>query len=203
VVVAVWSYPAVQRVEDGVPAAIIAYRGGHGAAFDPLANNIRRDAKPFRGFGKRYALATVNRDDHAGRAGRGLPFLGGAFVASTRPGASDPGAPGADSATSEGSRSRRVAMHAVIRKYTADPEVAKEMQSKAAHLEQTMRQTPGFVAYYFLTTDDGVATITITEDAAGTQESMGRAANWVRDNLTSKLGPPEVIRGETLISTTR
>jgi hypothetical protein len=94
-------------------------------------------------------------------------------------------------------------MHAVIRKYTAGPEVAKEMQSKAAHLEQTMRQTPGFVAYYFLTTDDGVATITITEDAAGTQESMGRAANWVRDNLTSKLGPPEVIRGETLISTTR
>ena len=32
-----------------------------------------------------------------------------------------------------------------------------------------MRQTPGFVAYYFLETDDGIATITITEDEAGTR----------------------------------
>ena len=96
-------------------------------------------------------------------------------------------------------------MHVVVRKYTAGPEVVEEMrsQSKVDHLEQTMRQTPGFVAYYFLETDDGVATITITEDEAGTQESMGRAANWVRENLTSPLGAPEVIRGETLISTTR
>jgi hypothetical protein len=66
-----------------------------------------------------------------------------------------------------------------------------------------VRQTPGFVAYYFLTTDDGVATITITQDETGTQESMGRAANWVRDNLSSQLGSPEVIRGETLINATR
>jgi hypothetical protein len=94
-------------------------------------------------------------------------------------------------------------MHAVIRKYTAGPEVAAEMRSKVDHLEQTMRQTPGFVAYYFLETDDGVATITITEDETGTQESMGRAASWVGENLTSTLGAPEVIRGETLIAATR
>jgi hypothetical protein len=98
---------------------------------------------------------------------------------------------------------RRVRKHVVIRKYTAGPEVAEEMRSKVGHLEQTMRQTPGFVAYYFLETDDGIATITITEDEAGTQESMGRAANRVRENLTSNLGAPEVIRGETLINATR
>src|SRR2546423_10728301 len=97
-------------------------------------------------------------------------------------------------------------MHVVVRKYTAGHEVAEEMraQSKVEHLEQTMRQTPGFVAYYFLETEDGIATITITEDEAGTQESMGRAATWVRENLPDiNLGTPEVIRGETLISTTR
>jgi quinol monooxygenase YgiN len=94
-------------------------------------------------------------------------------------------------------------MHAVVRKYTAGSEVAEEMRSKLSQLEQTMRQTPGFVAYYFLATDDGVATITITEDAAGTQESMGRAAKWVRENLSSTLGAPEVIQGETLINATR
>jgi hypothetical protein len=97
-------------------------------------------------------------------------------------------------------------MHVVVRKYTAGHEVAEEMrsQSKVEHLEQTMRQTPGFVAYYFLETEDGIATITITEDEAGTQESMGRAATWVRENLPDiNLGTPEVIRGETLIDATR
>src|SRR5215213_8298791 len=98
----------------------------------------------------------------------------------------------------------RLSMHAVIRKYTASPSVAADARPKLQHLEQTMRQTPGFVAYYFLETEDGIATITITEDEAGTQESMSRAANWVQQNLpNSGLGAPEVIRGETLISATR
>ncbi len=96
-------------------------------------------------------------------------------------------------------------MHAVIRKYTASRDVIEEARPKMPHLEQTMRQTPGFVAYYFLETEDGIATITITEDEAGTTESMGRAANWVQQNLqnAASLGAPEVTRGEALISATR
>ena len=96
-------------------------------------------------------------------------------------------------------------MHAVIRKYTGSREVVEEARPKLGHLEQTMRGVPGFVAYYFLETDDGVATITITDDEAGTTESMGRAANWVQQNLESRdsLGSPEVITGQVLISTTR
>jgi hypothetical protein len=95
-------------------------------------------------------------------------------------------------------------MHAVIRKYTAGSDVLDQARPKLQHLEQTMRQTPGFVAYYFLETDDGIATITITDDETGTQESMGRASSWVQQNLpNSSLGAPEVIRGETLINATR
>ncbi len=96
-------------------------------------------------------------------------------------------------------------MHAVVRKYTASPDVVAEARPKLPHLEQTMRGTPGFVAYYFLETDDGVATITITEDEAGTTESMSRAANWVQQNLESRdqLGHPEVTTGQVLLSATR
>ena len=96
-------------------------------------------------------------------------------------------------------------MYAVIRKYIAGPAVVAEARAKLAHLEQTMRGTPGFVAYYFLETDDGVATITITEDETGTRESMGRAARWVQENLESRaaLGSPEVTRGQALISAIR
>ena len=47
-----------------------------------------------------------------------------------------------------------------------------------------MRQTPGFVAYYFLDTADGVATITITEDelldyqSRRTDETPAIVTNW-------------------------
>ena len=96
-------------------------------------------------------------------------------------------------------------MHAVVRKYTAAPDVVTEARPKMQNLEQTMRGTPGFVAYYFLETGDGVATITITEDEAGTAESMGRAAAWVQQNLASRasLGSPEVTAGRVLIGATR
>ena len=96
-------------------------------------------------------------------------------------------------------------MHAVIRKYSGARGVVDEARGKLGHLEQTMRGTPGFVAYYFLETDDGVATITITEDEAGTTESMSRAANWVQQNLESRdqLGRPEVTTGQVLMSATR
>jgi quinol monooxygenase YgiN len=96
-------------------------------------------------------------------------------------------------------------MHAVVRKYTSSPDVIKEARPKMQHLEQTMRGTPGFVAYYFLESDDGITTITITEDEAGTTESMNRAANWVQQNLESRasLGSPEVTTGQVLLSATR
>jgi hypothetical protein len=83
--------------------------------------------------------------------------------------------------------------------------VVTEARPKMQNLEQTMRGTPGFVAYYFLETDDGVATITITEHETGTTESMSRAANWVQQNLDSRasLGAPEVTTGQVLISATR
>ena len=96
-------------------------------------------------------------------------------------------------------------MHAVVRKYTGSPDVVTEARGKLGHLEKTMQGVPGFVAYYFIQTPDGVATITIADDEAGTTESMGRAATWVKENLASRaeLGSPEVITGEVLLSTTR
>ena len=95
-------------------------------------------------------------------------------------------------------------MHAVIRKYTASSDVAAEARPQLNDLKRTMQQTPGFVAYYFLETDDGIATITITEDETGTQESMGRAAAWVQQHLpNSNLGAPEVIRGQVVMDAKR
>jgi hypothetical protein len=110
---------------------------------------------------------------------------------------------GADRLDGFAGRTRRLVMHAVIRRYTAAPAVLVEARPKLAQLEQLMRQTPGFVAYYFLETDEGLTTITVTDDEAGATESMSRAAKWVQDNLPqtrASMSAPEVITGRVLIS---
>jgi hypothetical protein len=97
-------------------------------------------------------------------------------------------------------------VHTVIRRSTAPPDVLAEARPKLADLAQTMRQLPGFVASCFLETEDGIATITVTEEETGTEESMGRAAEWVQHNLTetrSLMSAPAVTRGEALIAATR
>jgi quinol monooxygenase YgiN len=96
-------------------------------------------------------------------------------------------------------------MHAVIRRYIAGQNVVDEARPKLEQLARTMRETPGFGAYYLLRTPDGLATITVTEDESGTSESMGRAAQWVRENLQTgaSLGAPEVTVGEILMNTDR
>jgi large subunit ribosomal protein L17 len=96
-------------------------------------------------------------------------------------------------------------MHAVIRRYLASRDVLEEARPQLDHLARTMRQTPGFLAYYFLETPDGLTTITVTEDESGTRESMERAADWVRQNLQqsrASLQAPEVTAGEVLMHVT-
>jgi quinol monooxygenase YgiN len=65
-------------------------------------------------------------------------------------------------------------MHVVVRKYATAPSYVEQVRPKLAHLEETMRALPGFVAYYFVETEDGLTTITVTEDETGTAKSMGR-----------------------------
>ncbi len=95
-------------------------------------------------------------------------------------------------------------MHVVVRKYATSPSYVEQVRPKLAHLEETMRALPGFVAYYFVETEDGITTITVTEDETGTTESMGRAVTWMQENTPVDLpGTPEVTRGDTLISAIR
>lgn len=97
-------------------------------------------------------------------------------------------------------------MHTVVRTYTCPPEVLAEGRPKLADLEATMRQIPGFVAYYFLETADGLTTITMADDETGTEKSMELAVSWVKQNLLqtgATLGAPSVTRGEALIAANR
>jgi heme-degrading monooxygenase HmoA len=91
-------------------------------------------------------------------------------------------------------------MHAVVRHYRTNAELADELAKRSGEVEELIRGVDGFVAYYLVKTSDGTASISVFEDQAGTQESTRRAAAFVKENLASVAGePPEVIEGETVI----
>ena len=95
-------------------------------------------------------------------------------------------------------------MHVVIRKYATSPAYIEQVRPKLTHLVETMRGLPGFVAYYFVETGDGITTVTVTEDEAGISASMDRAASWIAEHTPVDIpGAPEVTQGDALISATR
>jgi len=95
-------------------------------------------------------------------------------------------------------------MHVVVRKYAASPDYVDEARSTLDRLEEQMRSLPGFVAYYFVQTDDGITTVTVTEDESGTAKSMGMAEDWIKlETPNNSPGAPEIMQGHALIGATR
>ena len=93
-------------------------------------------------------------------------------------------------------------MHTVVRRYQQAEELINLMTNRAEEVERVMSGTPGFVHYRAVRTGDGLTTITVCQDKAGTDESSRLAAAWVKENLSadaiSRL-TPEISEGESLI----
>src|SRR5215212_2802887 len=62
----------------------------------------------------------------------------------------------------------------------------------------TIKEGEGFLAYYALDAGGGeIATVSIFEDRTGAEESIGMAADFIRQNMASLLpNPPEITAGE-------
>ena len=58
---------------------------------------------------------------------------------------------------------------------------------------------PGFVSYAAFRSGDGGMTVTICQDKAGTDESSRRAAEWVRENVSTTVDPPAITQGSTVL----
>ena len=91
-------------------------------------------------------------------------------------------------------------MHGVIRRYRGASALNDALVSRSQEVRDVIGGVPSFVAYYAVRTGDELATLTICEDQAGTQESSRRAAEWVRQNVPgAAAAAPEVIEGEVFI----
>lgn len=90
-------------------------------------------------------------------------------------------------------------MYAVIRKYQFDQRNSEEIDHKVREdFVPLLKKAPGFVAYYWLDTGEGSgASLTVFQDRAGAEESVGIAANFVREHLAGvTVSSPEIMQGE-------
>ncbi|MFF0446482.1 hypothetical protein ACFYT4_08725 [Streptomyces sp. NPDC004609] len=93
-------------------------------------------------------------------------------------------------------------MYAAVRRYEGVRDPAAVGRLVNEDFVPLMRQVSGFVAYYWVNAGDGVMISTsVFQDRAGADESVSKAADFVRDNLASLLpNPPQVTAGEVLAS---
>ncbi|MBM7439304.1 hypothetical protein [Streptomyces sp. HB132] len=93
-------------------------------------------------------------------------------------------------------------MHAAVRRYEGVADPAEAARLVAEGFVPLVRQVPGFVAYYWVDAGNGVMLSTsVFQDRSGTEESIERAARFVRDNLAALLpNPPQVTAGEVVAS---
>jgi hypothetical protein len=94
-------------------------------------------------------------------------------------------------------------MYVVIRRYTGASALVDAMVQREQEVRELISTVPGFRAYYIARTGGGgaVASVTVCDDKAGTDESTRRAAEWIRTNMSgASIPPPEVTEGETYIT---
>lgn len=91
-------------------------------------------------------------------------------------------------------------MYAVVRRYEGVTDPAEAGRRVDEGFVPLLRQVPGFVAYYWIDAGDGVMVSTsVYEDRAGAEESISRAAAFVRESLASLLpNPPQVTAGQVV-----
>lgn len=93
-------------------------------------------------------------------------------------------------------------MYAAVRRYEGVTDPAEAGRIVSEGFVPLVRQVSGFVAYYWVDAGDGVMVSTsVFQDRAGAEESVSKAAEFVRDNLASLLpNAPQVMAGEVLAS---
>jgi hypothetical protein len=91
-------------------------------------------------------------------------------------------------------------MHAVIRAYSGNSELADALVEHADEVRQVIGGITGFKAYYVLKLPEGTSTVSVFENQEGAEESSRAAAAWLTENLPD-LGvqPPYVTAGEVLL----
>ncbi|MFD8192517.1 hypothetical protein [Streptomyces wuyuanensis] len=93
-------------------------------------------------------------------------------------------------------------MYAAVRRYSGVTDPVEAGRRVNEGFVPLMREIPGLRAYYWVDAGNGVMVSTsVFEDESGAEESIRKAADFVRDHLASLLpNPPEVMAGQVVAS---
>jgi hypothetical protein len=87
-------------------------------------------------------------------------------------------------------------MYTTMRQYAGiTPAVFDTLMARKADVETLIRQVPGFVQYDLVRTADGMTSVTVCTDKAGTDESSKQVAAWIGKNLPAIQGNAPVVTG--------
>ena len=91
-------------------------------------------------------------------------------------------------------------MHAVVRSYSGQgaSELFEQLEKRNEEIKDLIGGVPGFVSYTALRSSEGGATVTVCQDETGTAESSRRAAEWVKENISTMANPPVITEGSTV-----
>jgi hypothetical protein len=93
-------------------------------------------------------------------------------------------------------------MHAVVRAYSGKgaKELFELLEKRKTDVEALIRSVKGFVSYSLIHTADGGVSVTVCTDKAGTEESLQKARDWIKDNAPNiGVGAPAVSEGSVVL----
>jgi hypothetical protein len=92
-------------------------------------------------------------------------------------------------------------MYATFRQYSGiTPAAFDALIGRKADIETLIRKVPGFVQYDLVRTTDGMTTLTVCKDQAGTEASNKQVAAWIGQNLPAlQTSSPVVTGGEDVL----
>lgn len=93
-------------------------------------------------------------------------------------------------------------MHAVVRAYSGKgaKELFELLEKRKTDVEELIRSVKGFVSYSLIHTADGGVSVTVCTDKAGTEESLQKARDWIKDNAPNiGVGAPAVSEGSVVL----
>ena len=92
-------------------------------------------------------------------------------------------------------------MYVVVRSYSGQgaSELLDLMGQREEDIKNLISGVRGFVSYAAIRSGDGGVTVTLCQDKDGTDESSRRAAEWVKENVSTTGSPPAITEGSTVL----
>ena len=92
-------------------------------------------------------------------------------------------------------------MYVVVRSYSGQgaSDLLDLLGQREEDVKNLISGVPGFVSYAAFRSGDGGMTVTVCQDKVGTDESSRRAAEWVKENLSTTANPPAITEGSTVL----